>query len=1543
MPRLPRRLFALMLAAPLFATACVAGGAKQFHAGETAYQSGDFEAAESAYKGALQQEPGNAQYTAALERVRREVTKKHEEQAKAREKAEDWAGASESWARASESEPNNAELKARKALSALKAKNLGPDAWYEEVNKVGAALPKNPIVEESLANARAKASQYHIALAEQLLGSSQGSQALTHYDRAKAIDPAALGLDPLHYDEAAVFSLMEQGDARLAEGDALEAHELYKKAYEKRPLPEIKSKLAKVKTKASAVLSKLENARALSQKGKRLEAIKVYESLAGTKGIPVSVEAELNGLKAEVSRAEAEKARAAAEAGDVTKAHRGLREAIHYSALERSALEGVKRALEEIDDGRPGKGTRTLEAAGVPATDPLAPASKAYATAVAKKTLEKARAISKKDAGGALALLSDLGPFEESIPAIKDLRRGLRAGSFQETLDEALHAAQAGKDGDAGSLLLAALSASGAPQEMRAVATEACDALKRSKYAESEIAFQRALALEPRSKLAQRGIEIAHLRRRDAQKQAIQILKSGSGDQARAVEVLAGVLKVEPNNEDARQGADLLLTRLSTAKSLSNGEAAKLIGDAARLSDVPSAAGKSVEEGRASLDRGDNAAAEGAFSRALDSVPGLKVAKLARDYVKQRALASLKSGARRAVAGDDGAAKDLAELLKKDPKDPEANAALSAILDKAKTAAKARNDPEAAHQLQIASLAVSPAPGVKLALDKGSSALGQGKMEDAEKAYSEALDLEPEGSVAKTGFEIAKNARVGQLTAAIEDAKKGGNIEQAREALKRSYAVDPNGADARKAFGDLLDEARKKGQAGDDRQAAALLDAANVVSKPDTAKKAIEDGNKLLAGAKHEEAEAAYVKVLAAGDSKVATAGKEIAHERRRAILVAASLELKNNGDLERGTKATRELLKKDPTSAEARAAIDGALAQAEKLAVSGDDKGAARLLRAAAEASGEGKALSGAMIRFESGKLAEAETELQKHESDLARRAIAIIRQRRLGTLKAGLAGDDRAQAESIKALLKSDPSNKDALAAFNKLLEKAKTAAAKGDDKAASEALLAASVASGAREDLASTISVAATHLGEGRYAQAERGSLDALELSSDSRVARTALDIAKKGRQRVEKSAVVALTHGDPGGPAKVLQASLLVEPNSKLVSSALAELLKRAKKSGDDVEVAKLLDAAALLENLGSDTIEKLGKADALFAKGSFEEAEAEYRALASVERDEGKNETRPSKVAASGTEIAHQRRIAVLRRELDAAKKDADVLGQSTAAQKILVLDPKDKGALEASKKLHVSVVETRLSTARAQKEAGHAGAAYLYLKRALAIDPANAKAKAELGAVEAALKDGLDLVVLVDRVARAPSAADSACKGIEGPLREALMSDGSKRPDLGAFLLGPDWTALAEKNDKTAPRVSGKLKVTLNKCQNGAGTGNMSLAWELDVPPDGGAAVKGDVDADLPSGIVPRDEQDGEGKNAKKALSKRAAKALFDKLAETRSKIDLWLLTLAEHAMKAKNKDLAADAYARLMIKRPGSIDGARASVVENYLDAEFK
>jgi hypothetical protein len=384
--------------------------------------------------------------------------------------------------------------------------------------------------------------------------------------------------------------------------------------------------------------------------------------------------------------------------------------------------------------------------------------------------------------------------------------------------------------------------------------------------------------------------------------------------------------------------------------------------------------------------------------------------------------------------------------------------------------------------------------------------------------------------------------------------------------------------------------------------------------------------------------------------------------------------------------------------------------------------------------------------------------------------------------------------------------------------------------------------------------------------------------------------------------------------------------------------LSELVTRAKKTakqGADAETAQVLEAAALLENSESEVQVKLTEASGLYAKGSFEEAE---KTFSSVDGDSGK-----SKIADLGRELARARRVSLLEAEWKSAKADKDVLRENGIVSQILAIDPNHREAKTAAKRVEKEVGSSRIGAARSNKELGKLGVAYVYLERALALNSADAEAKKEMEDVSAKLKERMDLILLVEPVARAKEVGGQPCLGFDEMLRDEIMSTSSKRTDLGGFVLSPNWTkAVEEKSDK-APEVSGGIALTVTKCKTTPKDGKATFTWSLLVPRKGSPVAKGEVSADVPSGLIPRDEQDEASNNAKQALAARATASFLESLENERDTIDLWLLTLAEHAVAEKDVALAADAYARLAIKQPRSIDPKRVEKIEEYLAKELR
>lgn len=1534
-----RRILSVALAAAL-SSGCVTAGQKPFKDAERLRTEGKLSDAKRAYQDALKTEPGNKTYQARLSSLDEQIDLEIERlrsAAREKEKAGEWSAASSLYAEALSLKPGDQDLEARKALSAAKSKNLDPDAWFDELEKIKVQLPSNAIVERSIAGARAGAYQYHMALAAKLVEAGDGQEALKHFERAKVIDPSVPGWNAEPYDRARAMDLVASAELRLIAGDAVEAHDLLTKAAELWPNPEIKKKLADAKGRASAILKKLDAARAAAAKKKWAEALRAYEDLGGLKGVPASVSAEASAVRAELAKQYGADAAAAAARNDPKRAKTAVLEALKYAELGTGPSEGVKLAIEQASAGEPGKAQATLDASGV--TEPsIVAATQAFITSAAKARFAKAQGLAKKDAAGALAVLADLEPFAATMPEIAALKQSLRKDAFQGLLDDALTKARAGDDKAAGELILAALRASKAPAEVATPIEAGSVALSASRYAEAEKGFQQALSVAARSVLAQRGLDIVRLRSAAGEKSALETVKSGQGDVGQAVAVLEAARVAQPGNAAAFEAAKAMSARLqASASSLDDLALARDIGYAARLAELPAGARASLEAGNAALAQGDHQTAEQKYKQAETAAPDSKVAALAREAARARLMLALRSGAQSAGEGDEKSTQALKKLLAADPKNPEAVAALDGLHTKARDAAAKGDLAGAARYLGVALAVTEPAPGVKDALTKGNAALAAGNLAAAETAYSDATDLEASNATGKTGYDIAKGARVAGLKAAVADAKSG-NTEQAASALQRSLEVDPNSAEAREAFKELIATAKARGDEGKDREAARLLDAANTVSKPETAKKSIGAANALLAEGKHAEAEAAFEKILGTAESQVARAGKDIARARKLSVLLAGVEALKTGSDLSRGAEATKALLAIEATNAEALAAVDAALQRAETAAEAGDEKQAAAELRAADLASGSVSGMPKAIADLERGRFDEAEGGFGRLSGPVASRGVGIAKKRKLATLRAGMSGGDDQKAGAIKAMIAQDPNNKEAKAELNKLLDRARASARRGDDADAAKALQIATQATGAPEELAGPLDIAAGHLAEKRYAEAERNYATAREINSASPVAEAGLSIARDRRKEAEKTAIAAINKGeDPLKHAQVLQATLIVEPQAKSVSEAFGKLVARAKTSatkGNVIDTARTLDAAAMLEGLPAPMVQKITEANAALAASRFGEAESAYSAALTGE------EAKASQVAEIGKSLARTRRLTELRSELGSAQKDKDLMRASKLVQEILVLDPNDKQAKALAPKLGGDVAEDRYQAAMTQKGYGKLGVAHLYLTRALAVDPGHKKSQEELAAVEKSLGESLDLVVRVSEVQK----KSSSCPDIEAAIREGVMKAGSERTDLGLYILGASWTAKVDKNAPDAPRVGGSLDVTVTSCSGNASTGKSALEWKLVVPPrDGKLLAEGKVTADVPAGMVPRDEQDAAGKNARVILAKRSAAALIESVEAAREKVNEWLLVKAEHAMAGKDPAAAAEALAQLKIKKTAGVDEARLAAVQAYLDGELK
>ncbi len=1526
--RFSRFLLPAALAGAL--SGCFASGSKAFNAGQSALNRGDLIAAQRHLQDAVKAEPGNKKYKAEL----RKLARAYELQAKSHEKNKNWVEASKAWNEAANADPLNQDYQVRSALSGLKAKDLGPDGWFDGVKGVKDKYGKNKIVLRSFEGAKASAYSYNLSLADEYLRGGDGKKAFVHYQRAKEIDPKTPDMRVDNYTKAEALSMAAQAEEKAAQGDALGAYDQYKAAYALMPMPEISRGMKRVKKQASAILGRLEKARDAAEKGRLAQSIKLYDKLLEIEGVPPSVEEEAAAVRNDLLDAEAQRATKAAEKGQLSSAHRTLLAVLPQLDTSDSNKKTLKDGLNQLKKGKASAGWKTIEPT-IGGNSPLTPAFKAYAVAVAEKTYKKAKTLSRRKSqrGKALTLLADIAVFETELPQIISLKTELRGGSFLTLLDEAVSAARRGKDLQAASSLKAALQAASAPEAVKGPVEEGIEHLKNSAYVDAEVSFSAAQAAAPRSKLAEKGLLVAQIRREAAEEKAVANLRAQK-NQSQAVDILAASKKQGGSNAQLKAGLRILETRLTRATKLSDRELAETIGFAAQLSNLDEGQIAQLEEAADKLEAGQHAEAEAQLKGVKDAALSSQVAKLAHQAASRRALSALEKGAGKAAEGTEAGAKALAALLKKDPNNRSAKASLERLLKKAELAAGDKNDAEAARFLALANIAAPAAPGVKAELEKGNEALKGGDVAGAESSYSQALEMEPESIVAKRAYNLAKQLNAGVLAAAVNQATQGGSTGQAQEALRRTLQANPDSPEARKAYQKLLAEAQKQGDAGNDSQAADLLDTANVVSKPESARKALAEANGLLKSGQHAKALAAYKKVLESGDSKVARTGAQIAEKRQQGSLLSRVEALRTLKDFDDGARAAAQLRKKDPSNAQAKAAIDAVLAHALAKAEANEERTSGKALRAAAIALSEETTSRKAMDLFNRGKYSDAEEAFGKLGTDFGNRAQKVARAANVKNLSGNLDKGGKEAAKSIRDLLRADPNNKAARQAFEALLAKSQAAAKAGNATETAQALEQADIASGAPAALSGSIRVAIGHIENKRYADADKAFQEVSKEAPDSQVIKTGLKAARTLREGGEAAALKGLSNDkDPRKAAETLKLSLVADPKTPVVKKGLGLAQNRAKeaaKAGDDALLAQSIEAAAILAGQSDETVLSLGEATALVAKSDHEKAQQAFATISGG-------------VAKLGKELSKQRQIAILDQAADAAGKKGDLLKQAELVKAILAIDPANRKAKGLDKKLSSKVTASRIETAKTQKKMGKPGVAWLYLHRALALNPKNSAAQKEKAALEKELKDRTQLIMVVEAVKRDSSVSSGLCKGFEAQLQEMTMVEASKKENLGGFVLSPDWTKAVQNKDSRAPSVTGSLQLTIKKCTAGSSSAKWTLDWAVMAPKGGKASASGSFTSEVPANLLPRDDHDAAGKNVRRVLFKRTMEKLLEQLLEGRGGTKQWLLTAAEHGVEKDDPVVAADAYARLKISGQKNVDGDRLKKVEAYLEKRYK
>ncbi|MEM1024383.1 MAG: hypothetical protein AAF627_06825 [Myxococcota bacterium] len=498
---------------------------------------------------------------------------------------------------------------------------------------------------------------------------------------------------------------------------------------------------------------------------------------------------------------------------------------------------------------------------------------------------------------------------------------------------------------------------------------------------------------------------------------------------------------------------------------------------------------------------------------------------------------------------------------------------------------------------------------------------------------------------------------------------------------------------------------------------------------------------------------------------------------------------------------------------------------------------------------------------------------------------------------------------------------------------------AASKGDVQAGAAAI--AALRGTFDEKLEGKMRAGLAHLQSGALAKAERLFASAKETDPASKPASLAYQLASTARERAEKQALAEIgTAEDPREAAATLAAGYAVDENNPRAKAAYAKLQARAQKSYGAVppeQLAQMVSALGMLENIGGDMQARLSEAGELLKAGKLGEAQASY-----ADARKGVLGARTSEVAALGETWVRGRRIAELEKALKRVAATDDVIAESKVVQALLDVDANNRAALARKKNLASRLVATRSARASALAEAKAWGAAHYVASKGLALTPNASKLQKIRDEARADLKKRGDFIMVI----AAPRLEEgaSACTELPSVLQSALATTASKRDDLGGWVLSPAWTEAWKKGDDRVPSVEGQIEVVLSACSITPSSAEATLQWTVRVPQmaEGEVVAQGELGAVVDASIIPKDEQVASGRGARRVLSEKISEAVTEAMSQSRDSMDQWLLRMAQYYARAGEPEKVADAHARLLMDKPISLDDNGMAGVEAYLGEAY-
>jgi hypothetical protein len=255
--------------------------------------------------------------------------------------------------------------------------------------------------------------------------------------------------------------------------------------------------------------------------------------------------------------------------------------------------------------------------------------------------------------------------------------------------------------------------------------------------------------------------------------------------------------------------------------------------------------------------------------------------------------------------------------------------------------------------------------------------------------------------------------------------------------------------------------------------------------------------------------------------------------------------------------------------------------------------------------------------------------------------------------------------------------------------------------------------------------------------------------------------------------------------------------------------------------------------------------------------------------------------------------------------------------------------------------LRGELIGQALGSARDHEAAGRRGAAFIYYRRVLAVDPQHDEAKSAVAKLSPKLGAGDEPEAYVTPTIRGAHLG-SECAGLEGRVRDRLALYLNRTPKVGAAFLTKDGTEDVDREARQMPPV--KLRSAIETCVPLAKDGQMVLTVQLLL--GSSVIVRERVTAKFDSGSIPKDElEDGIGPDqVLDGMIGDASRQVSALIKQHAKELESWRLVEAHARMQANDAEGVAQVYASLVDDRSLS-DPERRTVeeLERFLMNRFR